>query len=300
MNVIYRLKVENSAKDGSEIPIVYRVLPFLSLTKSNNKQKPRNTTEAKPCIMNDAQVEFSNNCCEAASFQSTISIEKFGSITSENELDLERGKRESPLVRDQSKRFSRLLQSQTELFHLQNNEQQPQTEQQQRERNKKEEESSGIRYWINELETAQEHGGDCKPRFQAALRATLGSLTVFSALVFPEQQCFLGAVWIGNIFMHASIKSSLGSSLVTVRDFAAGILLTTAVSYPMATFLDSLDTIQGCLLLPFLVFCMTFLIMSSPQVSFSIMRCWDKQYSSCSRYSLSPSIVSWHRGILWS
>ena len=98
------------------------------------------------------------------------------------------------------------------------------------------------------------------------MRAALGSFTVFSVLVFPHQQ-ILGAVWIGNIFMMTNIKDSFGSSVMSVKAFGRSIILTTALAFPLGYFLQMVTTVQACILLPFIVFCASFLIMSCPQLA---------------------------------
>ena len=178
--------------------------------------------------------------------------------------------RRPPSVQDQSERFSRLLLSQTELHPLNassdtsSNQNTPQSGNHN---------PNGLRYWLNEFATANEHGGDYSSRLPEALRAMLGSLIVFSILVFPQhhmgahlQHIFLGAVWIGNIFMLISLQDSLGSCILTARDLFVGILMTTAVSYPVATFLAALNEFQAVFAFPFVASTMTFLLMSCPQV----------------------------------
>lgn len=88
-----------------------------------------------------------------------------------------------------------------------------------------EQELSGLAYWVREASTAKEHGGDYKRRHDSALRAALGSLAVFSVLVFPQQQV-LGCVWIGAIFFHTNLSDCFGSSWASSKGYAFSILVT--------------------------------------------------------------------------
>ncbi|KAL7576594.1 hypothetical protein ACA910_018082 [Epithemia clementina (nom. ined.)] len=193
-----------------------------------------------------------------------------------------------PSVREQSRRFSQFLLSQTELhqeLYHQGPEQQQQQQRQElppQDDDKPNEKifSTGFGHWIHELGRAKEHGGDFDKRWPMALRAALGSLLVFSALVIPndqqhqssdgeihQAQFLLGAVWIGNVFMLVAMQDSLGASVLAARDLGLGILFTTAFSFPVAAFLTWLDTLFASLALPVLAFLMTFLLMSCPQLA---------------------------------
>jgi len=83
--------------------------------------------------------------------------------------------------------------------------------------------------------------------------------------VFPRQH-ILGAVWIGNIFMHTTIKDCLGASIMEVS-FGASIILTAAFSWPIAYLLAGASLTQASILLPLVVFIASFLIMSCPQLT---------------------------------
>jgi len=183
---------------------------------------------------------------------------QFSSFNSSEDLrDLEYGG--SLSLRDQSKRPSDIIKSKTELCDLSREQHQEPTPVER-------EETSGIRYWLQEFKSAREHGGDYAKRNDTALRAALGSSLIFSVLIFPQQQ-ILGAVWIGNIFMHATIADSVGSSITTVRDFGTSIIMTTAFSWPLAYFLARMSLLVASVLLPFVVFAASFLIMTCPQLT---------------------------------
>ena len=183
------------------------------------------------------------------------------------EIDLECVSQHSDSVRDQSKRFSHFLSKKTELYRLHHDPSSPGTTESPSEQKyyAGEKDSSGLRYWIHELKLANVHGGDYTGRSRNALRTALGSLLTFSILVFPHQQ-ILGAVWIGNIFMHANIKDSFGSSLTSVKGYAQSIVLTTACSWPFAFSLSQLSTGHACIVLPVFVFLLSFVIMSCPRM----------------------------------
>ena len=163
-------------------------------------------------------------------------------------------------MRQQSKALSKLLTSRTELHAL--NQVTPDLPKAVTEDN----ETSGIAYWAKEVNTATEHGGYYRKRFDAALRAALGSFRTFAVLIFPHQE-ILGVVWIGNIFMHSNIKDSLGASITSVKGFATSILLTTIISLPVDIFMAFLETWEASIPLPFAVFFMSFFIMSCPQLT---------------------------------
>lgn len=178
-----------------------------------------------------------------------------------DEVDIESGQPFlAETLRDQSKRLSRIQSSKTDLHNL--NAVQPDPP----EEISVENESSGIKYWAHEVEMAKDHGGDYSRRCMVALRAAMGAFTVFSVLVFPHQQV-LGAVWIGNIFMHSNIKDSFGASVISVKGFSLSIILTTCFAWPVAYLLGRLSTTEASICLPFVVFIMSFFIMSCPQLS---------------------------------
>ncbi len=91
-------------------------------------------------------------------------------------------------------------------------------------------------------------GGDFPSRLDEALRASLGTCMFFSAMVFPHPK-YLGAIWIGNIFFHSSLKGSVGETVKTACDFARSMIITTLISYPVAYFLERITerTAQLCL-----------------------------------------------------
>ena len=169
--------------------------------------------------------------------------------------------------RGQSKRISEILVSKTEIYGVDPTQPEPIPEElaQLLGEQKKHAGGSGMKYWKSELQTAIEHGGDYNTRLDTAIRTSLGSFLVFALLVFTHQK-ILGAVWIGNIFMHSSLKDSFGASLLSLHEFGTSILLTTAMAWPAGFLLSHLTEAQACLILPFLVFVYTFFIMSCPQL----------------------------------
>lgn len=178
------------------------------------------------------------------------------------QLDLEIGK-QTHTMRDQSRRLSKMIMARTELQSL--NPSGTPTKPK-KSSDEPEEESSGLRYWIHEVSTAKEHGGDYPKRLWAAIRAALGSFLTFSVLIFPQQQ-ILGAVWIGNIFMHSNIKDSFGASLTSVQGFGTSIIMTTLLSFPVGVFMSWLSILEASILLPFAVAVLSFFIMSCPQLT---------------------------------
>jgi len=191
--------------------------------------------------------------------QSELQFSSYNS--SEDLVDLEYGGISS--LRDQSKRLSEIIKSKTELYDFikesdDRSAQQPKPVER--------EETSGIKYWKQEFDNAKQHGGDYVERSDTAIRAAMGSFLIFAVLVFPHQQIF-GAVWIGNIFMHTTIKDSLGASITEVQRFGISIILTTAFSWPVSYCLARASLLQASILLPFLVFFLSFIIMSCPQLT---------------------------------
>uniref|UniRef100_A0A7S4RJA5 Integral membrane bound transporter domain-containing protein n=1 Tax=Ditylum brightwellii TaxID=49249 RepID=A0A7S4RJA5_9STRA len=175
------------------------------------------------------------------------------------DIDIEEGsEHHEETLQQQSRRLSQIIKSRTELYQLKKD-----TPTTQSNEMSEKEETSGIRYMLKEVATAKEHGGDYKQRSLTALRTSIGSFVTFAVLVYPQQEV-LGAVWIANIFMHSTINTSFGSSFGSVLGFGRSIILTTACSWPVAFFINSLSTKDASIILPFLVFILTFLIMSCP------------------------------------
>lgn len=174
-------------------------------------------------------------------------------------VDLEEGYHVETL-QDQSTKLTNILAARTELLSFNQHTPDPPKAIQ------VEKESSGLKYWAHEMATAKEHGGDYKRRLITATRSALGAAVTFSVLVLPKQD-FLGFMWIGNIFMHVNMQDSFGASVTSVIGFGTSTILTTLVSWPLAYFLTHLETIQACVLLPFVTFIFSFLIMSCPQLS---------------------------------
>ena len=179
-------------------------------------------------------------------------------------------------LRNQSRRISKLITSRTELHSLNPNTPDPPkkkvaggnggSKDDDDDDQEQEVSSSGIKYWLQEIQTAKEHGGDYRERNLTATRAALGSFLTFSVLIFPHQHV-LGAVWISNIFMHCNLAGSFGESLQSVQGYGISILLTTLLSFPVGLFLSVLDTNAAAILLPFVSFLLTFIIMSCPQLT---------------------------------
>jgi hypothetical protein len=105
--------------------------------------------------------------------------------------DIEIGKY-THTMRHQSRKLSKMIMSRTELMSLN-----PEMPDKPTATAVTEEETSGIAYWIKEIQTAREHGGDYDKRLDTSIRAALGAFLTFAVLIFPRQQ-ILGAVWIGK------------------------------------------------------------------------------------------------------
>jgi len=121
-------------------------------------------------------------------------------------------------------------------------------------------------------QSSAERGGDMRGRLEVATRTTLGCVLLFSLLIFTQQdELYLGAVWIGNIFFHVCLGSDLGDSLLISKGFAKSVLLTTIVSVPVALgmrwLVDHQSTVAK-VALPFLTFALAFAIMSCPWLTY--------------------------------
>jgi uncharacterized membrane protein YgaE (UPF0421/DUF939 family) len=176
------------------------------------------------------------------------------------DVDLEIGKQADTLQR-QSHRLSTLMRERTEINEFDPLNAPPKE-------TAIELETSGIRYWQREVATAEQHGGDYCTRLKTATRAGLGSFLTFGLLVFPHQHV-LGAVWIGNIFMHTNLKGNFGATLSSIISFGRSIILTTAVSWPFSYLMAMLSPRDASICLPFIAFILSFLIMSSPHLTAS-------------------------------
>jgi hypothetical protein len=187
------------------------------------------------------------------------------SLQSLNELfvDLESQQMQRTPVQtltDQSKRLTKFMAAKTEMADFSLHHPDPKSN------IVPEKETSGLEYWIQEAAHAKEHGGDYSARAITALRAALGSAATFASMVIPQQDV-LGAVCIGNIWMHVNLQSSFGASLQSVIGFARSVILTTIISWPVAFLLSHVDHLVAQILLPIFVSFMTFFIMSSPQLT---------------------------------
>eukprot|EP00526_Cylindrotheca_closterium_P001934 CAMPEP_0113601440 /NCGR_PEP_ID=MMETSP0017_2-20120614/230_1 /TAXON_ID=2856 /ORGANISM="Cylindrotheca closterium" /LENGTH=1049 /DNA_ID=CAMNT_0000509733 /DNA_START=94 /DNA_END=3243 /DNA_ORIENTATION=- /assembly_acc=CAM_ASM_000147 len=115
---------------------------------------------------------------------------------------------------------------------------------------------------------AQEHGGDYATRTITALRVALGSGVTFASLVIPEATAELGVVWVGHIWYHVNIATSLGASVPKVFAFGKSIVLVSLVSWPVAyglTFLEK-EWIAS-IVFPIAIFFLSLIIMTSPQIT---------------------------------
>ncbi|CAJ1952947.1 unnamed protein product [Cylindrotheca closterium] len=117
------------------------------------------------------------------------------------------------------------------------------------------------------LRLAQEHGGDYFGRTLQAIRVAFGSALIFGTLVVPEATAPLGAAWIGHIWYHVNISTSLGAALPKVIAFSKSIVLATLVSWPVAYGLSFLDSHQQSIVFPFAVLFLSLLIMTCPQIT---------------------------------
>lgn len=94
------------------------------------------------------------------------------------------------ILRDQTGRLSRFLQSKTELHDLDITTPTPSIDADRVLNNDTSTHHSIFWYWRNDIISAKEHGGNLWNRTDSAVRAAIGSFTIFSILVFPHQQIF--------------------------------------------------------------------------------------------------------------
>ena len=132
-------------------------------------------------------------------------------------------------------------------------------------------EIGGLHFWAHQIRKAGEHGGDSKIRLMQATRAAIGSGLVFACLILPSSTEKLGAVWVGNIWFHVNLSDSLGACLSNVILFARSTVFTTLISWPVAFTLhilkDGENMLVATMLFPLMIFLLTFLIMTSPQLT---------------------------------
>ena len=67
--------------------------------------------------------------------------------------------------------------------------------------------------------------------------------------------------------MHSNISDSFGSAITSVKGYLLSIILTTAFSWPIGLLIKMTSQSNASILLPFIVFVMSFIIMSCPQVT---------------------------------
>ena len=112
-------------------------------------------------------------------------------------------------------------------------------------------------------------GGNVSERCDTAIRAAVGSFTVFSALVLSHQQYF-SSIWIGNIFMIVALQANLGATIKSAYGFGRSILGTTLLSWPVAYMINEEILFDGYTwywLFPPLVFLLSLLLFSIPNVT---------------------------------
>ena len=85
-------------------------------------------------------------------------------------------------------------------------------------------------------------------------------------MVFSHPK-YLGAIWIGNIFFHSSLKGSVGETVKTACDFAKSMVITTLISYPVAYFLERTTDHIAQLCLPIFTVVLSLWIMICPWLS---------------------------------
>jgi uncharacterized membrane protein YgaE (UPF0421/DUF939 family) len=202
--------------------------------------------------------QLRNRGSTSSTTSSPPASETFSGIISEYG-DVELG-RPVETLQQQSHRLSGIISARTELHYFDHEIPDPPKE------ITVEEETSGLRYWSREISTAKEHGGDYKSRVEMAFRTALGSFTTFAILVLPQQQ-IMGAVWIGNIFMHCNIQKNFGSSFTSVIGFGRSIVITTTCAWPVAYVLGQIPVFYASIMFPFVVFILSFMIMSCPQLA---------------------------------
>jgi uncharacterized membrane protein YgaE (UPF0421/DUF939 family) len=208
-------------------------------------------------------------------FDSSYKHSELNSVFFDDE-DLEdpvcKNKRET--LQDQSTRLTKLLMSKTELADYDPS--LPLGRQQSlipSDEDEDSEEKGGLAftYWVKEIRSAPEHGGDYQTRIRTAARAALGSALTFAFLVLPEATNMLGVVWVGNIWMHVNLSDSLGASLPAVIKFARSTLITTLVTWPIAVSLSYMHLeekeLLAVILFPCMIFLLSFVILTSPQLT---------------------------------
>ena len=119
----------------------------------------------------------------------------------------------------------------------------------------------------NRLREAKKRGGDFATRFHQATKAALGSFIMFSALSWTHLP-YLGPVWIGNLFFSVAMREDFGASLIQVQVFGKSLILVTAFSWPLAYCMAHIPESVAEIILPFVVFCASFLIMTCPWLEF--------------------------------
>ncbi|KAL3942484.1 MAG: hypothetical protein SGBAC_003335 [Bacillariaceae sp.] len=120
----------------------------------------------------------------------------------------------------------------------------------------------------NWLKLAQEHGGDYSTRTFDALRVAMGSALIFGTLILPDATSDLGMVWVGHIWYHVNIATSLGAALPKVFQFAKSIVMVTLVSWPVAYGISFLEEEWiAAIAFPIAVLFLSLFIMASPQIT---------------------------------
>ena len=239
--------------------------------------------------------------------------------TSEDErIDIEVGREEDDdpcsdeehlSSRERSRRVARCVEHQTELFHtnsssIRSTQSQQPTDQSMIVRSissisLSQGDSPGLRYWLDEIRRATDHGGNYKQRLDEATRVALASFTLFSVYIFPKN-FFLEIAWIGNLFMLVNSQgNSLGSALQGFRSLSYSIVLVTCVCFPIAYLLDQSSTTVARILFPPIIFIVTFGIitcpfLTAPNAMLAVM------YISLSSTVHPDSSIEWWQPLNWT
>lgn len=117
-----------------------------------------------------------------------------------------------------------------------------------------------------QMRKIEQNGGDFPMRAKNAFRIATGTFLFFVSLVVSDP-AYLGAIWIGNIFFHVSIKRNVGESLQSAWGYSTSIVLTTLLSWPIVLLFRSTSTRMAQVLLPPLTFCLSLIIMTCPWIT---------------------------------
>merc|ERR1712232_514712 len=94
----------------------------------------------------------------------------------------------------------------------------------------------------------------------------MGSGLIFCLLLL-DATAALGIVWVGHIWYHVNIATSLGASLPRVFQFAKGLVGVTLLAWPVAYGLTWLEPWVASIIFSLSVFVMSLMILVAPQIT---------------------------------